>query len=95
MQNVAAGQTQPHSPAWVAQVWISFAVSVACTAVGIYALPLDLWVKGYLAMGLLFSVGATLNVAKTTRDNHEAQRVLARVDEARMEKLLTDHNPLK
>jgi hypothetical protein len=34
-------------------------------------------------------------MAKTTRDIHEAKRLTARVDEARVEKLLNEHHPLK
>lgn len=83
---------EPHSSAWQAQVWISFVVSVMATAVGVYCLPVDTWIKGYLAMGLLFSVGSTLSLAKTSRDQHEARKIAARVDEARMERLLTESN---
>ena len=42
-----------HSPAWVVQSWVSFAVSTLATALGIYCLPDGGWVKGFLAMGLL------------------------------------------
>jgi hypothetical protein len=83
---------EPHSSAWLAQVWISFAASTFCTAVGIFYLPVDVWIKGYLSMGLLFSVGSTLSLAKTSRDQHEARKITSRVDEARMERLLTEAN---
>jgi hypothetical protein len=62
---------------------------------GILNLPVDSWVKGYMGMGLAFTVGSTLSVAKTTRDIHEAKRLTARLDDARVEKLLNDHHPLK
>jgi len=84
-----------HSPAWVAQSWVSFMVSVAATALGIYCLPDDGWVKGFLAMGLLFTVGSSLSLAKTVRDMHEATRITARIDEARVTKLIAEHDPLK
>jgi len=86
---------KPHSPAWIAQVWISFAASVGATAIGILLLPVDHWTKGFMAMGLLFSVGSTLNLAKTSRDMFEAEKLHSRVDEARMEKLLVEHDILK
>ncbi|MEW5848852.1 MAG: YiaA/YiaB family inner membrane protein [Myxococcota bacterium] len=88
-------RTQPHSGAWVAQVWISFAVSVGATALGILYLPVDIWMKAFVGMGLLFSVGSTLNVAKTTRDQFEAEKLHAKVDEARLERLLVEHDPMK
>lgn len=85
---------QTHSAAWIAQVWISFAVSIAVTAAGIWHLPCDVWIKSFLGMGLLFVVGSSLSLAKTLRDVHEASRVVARIDEARFHKLITEHDPL-
>jgi len=84
-----------HSSAWVVQTWLSFALSVGVTACGIYWLPVDAWVKGFIAMGLLFSVGSTFSLAKTVRDQHEAQRLHKRIDEARVSKYISEHDPLK
>ena len=85
----------PHSGAWVAQVWISFAISIGTTAIGVAYLPVDPWMKAFLAMGLLFSVGSTLSLSKTIRDMHESLRLSSRVEEARVERLLAEHDPLK
>lgn len=87
--------TPEHSAAWVVQAWASFIISLSATAIGIIYLPVDGWVKGYLGMGLAFTVGSTLSVAKTARDSHEAKKLLSRVDEARVEKLLSVHHPLQ
>lgn len=91
LQQLPPSSPQPHSAAWTAQVWISFAVSLGATLWGVWFLPAEPWVKGYLAMGILFSVGSTLNLAKTLRDAHEAQKMVSRVEEARVERLLSDH----
>jgi hypothetical protein len=91
MSVLPPSQPEPHSSGWIAQVWISFAVSVGATLWGVYWLPVDGWIRGYLAMGLLFAVGSTLNVAKTVRDVHEARKLTSRVEEARVEKLLNEH----
>lgn len=88
-------QSAPHSAAWIAQTWISFALAVGFTAVGIFFLPVSAWIRAYLTMGLFFTVASTVSVAKTTRDVHEASKLVARVDEARVERLLADHHPLK
>jgi hypothetical protein len=88
-------QNQTHSTGWVIQAWASFGISIAAMTFGILNLPVDNWVKGYMGMGLAFTVGSTMSMAKTTRDLHEAKRITARVDEARVEKLLHDHHPLK
>ena len=86
---------QVHSTGWVVQAWASFLLSVVAMSFGILNLPVDNWVKGYMGMGLAFTVGSTVSIAKTTRDMHEAKRLIAKVDEARVEKLLSDHHPLK
>ena len=86
---------QVHSTGWVIQAWASFALSIAAMTVGIVNLPVDNWVKGYMGMGLMFTVGSTISISKTTRDVHEAKRLIAKVDEARVEKLLSEHHPLK
>jgi len=86
---------QVHSKGWVIQAWASFILSISAMGIGIIFLPVNSWVKGYMGMGLLFTVGSTVSIAKTTRDIHEAQKITARVDEARVEKLLSEHHPLK
>ena len=70
------------------------AFGVVVTALGIWNLPADVWIKAFLGMGLLFSVGSSLSLAKTLRDVHEASRVVARIDEARFHKLVSEHDPL-
>jgi hypothetical protein len=87
--------SQVHSTGWVVQAWASFVLSIVAMTIGIVNLPVDNWVKGYMGMGLAFTVGSTMSVAKTTRDNHEAKKITSRVDEARVEKLLSEHHPLK
>jgi len=83
-----------HSHAWVIQTWLSFVLAVGVTAMGIYHLPVDGWIKAFLSMGVLFTVGSTFSLAKTLRDVHEQQRLTARIDEARMTKLLAEVDPL-
>ncbi len=86
---------QKDTNAWIAQVWISFIVSVSATTVSIVYLPTDAWVKGYVGLGFLYSLSSSFTLAKTIRDNQEAERLTARIDEARVEKILAEHHPLK
>lgn len=86
---------QTHSSAWIFQAWASFTISVSAMTIGILYTPVDNWVKGYLGMGLLFSVGSTFSLSKTVRDLHESNKILSRVDEAKLEKILADHDPFK
>ncbi len=84
-----------HSTAWIIQTWASFIVSTSAMTIGILYTPADAWVKGYLGMGLLFSVGSAISVAKTTRDIHESKQILSRIDEAKIERILSQHDPFK
>ncbi|MEG4323209.1 MULTISPECIES: YiaA/YiaB family inner membrane protein [unclassified Microcoleus] len=86
---------QKDTNAWIFQCWISFILALSTTAMGIFFLPVDPWVKSFMGMGLTFSVGSSFTLAKTIRDNNEATRLTARIDEARVEKILADHHPLK
>lgn len=76
--------------AWRFQVWASFVVATAATAVGVAYLPVDAWTRGYLAMGLLFTVGSAFNLAKTVRDEHEAKRLVSKLEDATANRLLRD-----
>lgn len=84
-----------HTTAWVAQTWLSFVISISATAIGVVYLSADVWQKGYLGMGLLFSVGSTVSLSKTIRDQAEAKRMLSRIDEAKLERLLAEYDPFK
>lgn len=86
---------QKDTNAWILQCWVSFILATSTTAIGIVYLPVDIWVKSFVGMGLTFSVGSSFTLAKTIRDNNEATRLTARIDEARVEKILADHHPLK
>lgn len=74
------------SSAWLLFVWLSFATSSLMIS-GILNAPVDLWVRGYLIMGLFFVVGSTFTLAKTMRDNHEAQHIINRVVDAKTAKI--------
>ena len=78
------------TPAWIFQVWASFAIAVGATSIGIAYLPLDVWLRAFLGMGLIFSVGSSFSLAKTLRDNHEARRLLNRLTDAKTEKILRE-----
>ena len=84
-----------HSASWIFQTWASFTIATTATAIGILYLPVDNWIKGYLSMGLMFSVGSTISLSKTIRDMHESNKFLNRIDEAKLEKLLAEYDPFK
>ena len=86
---------QDHSSAWIAQTWLSFIISVSATTIGILYLPTDIWIKGFMGMGLMFTVGSTVSLTKTQRDLHEANKLTVKIEEARVERILTEHDSLK
>jgi hypothetical protein len=83
---------QKHSSSWVSFSYISFGSAAFMLALGLYMMPLDLWGKGYLAMGILMLVQTAVNVTKTVRDNSEADKLIRKVEDARTEKLLVKFN---
>lgn len=93
MSNITINQKP--TPAFYAQATISFAVSGAGVLLGIAFLPVTSWVRAFLALGLLYAVTSAFTLAKCVRDNHEASSVVHRVDEARLEKFLTEYDPLR
>lgn len=83
-----------HSPAWIAFTQLTFAVSVVAMAAGIVLLPVELAAQGYLAMGMLLTVVASINMSKTLRDQHEAGRLTRKVEEAKLNNFLINNDPL-
>ena len=75
---------------WVTFSYAQFGAACIMTALGIWAMPVELMVKGYLMMSSVFLIGSTFTLAKTVRDEHEAKRFAARLEEARTEKLLME-----
>ncbi len=92
MQNFNMPAAQANTTGWVTFTYASFAMAVFMAGLGVWALPGDLWIKGYLMMSSVFLVGSTFTLAKTTRDEHEAKRFANRLDEAKTEKLLMEIN---
>jgi hypothetical protein len=82
---------QHDTAAWIFQVWAAFLISFTTTVFGILRLPVDNWMRGFLWMGLSFTVTSAFALAKTLRDNHEAGRLRNRITDAKTEKLLREY----
>jgi hypothetical protein len=91
--NPINGMSKSTAPFFV-QAAISFGVSFVGLLGGIVYLPLDVWQRLFLAMTALFLVASAFTLAKVIRDHQEAETVRVRIDEARIEKLISEHNPL-
>lgn len=91
--------TAPHNvskttAAFFVQAAAAFAISFVTALGGIYCLPLDVWQRSFLGITFLFLVSSAFTLAKVIRDQQEAATVRVRLDEARVEKLLADYDPL-
>jgi hypothetical protein len=86
---------QQSTAAFYGQAVASFAVAMAATAIGIYQLTADAWVRAFLAIAVLYLVTSAFTLAKVVRDRQEAGQIASRVDQARLEKLLAEHDPFE
>lgn len=86
---------QQSTAAFYGQAVASFSVAMVATAVGIYKLNADAWVRAFLAIAVLYLVTSAFTLAKVLRDRQEAGQIVSRVDQARMEKLLAEHDPFE
>ena len=88
----------PHTKtttAFYAQAGISFAVAMVAMGFGIAYLPVGPWVRAFLALGALFLVTSTFTLAKCVRDAQESSELASRLDHARMDRILAEHDPFK
>lgn len=83
-------QNTQHSSAWIAFTYISFAASALMVGIGIWFMPADLAMKGYLLMGFLMLVQSCITMTKTMRDVHEGDRLVNRLEDAKAERLLME-----
>jgi hypothetical protein len=81
--------------AFYVQAVISFGLSLTALAVGITCLPVTTWVRSFMGLGLLYVVTSTFTLAKCVRDRNEEATVVSRVDQARLDKLLAEHDPFR
>jgi hypothetical protein len=91
--------TKPIQPtqttAFYIQAILSFAVSLSSVVIALIYLPTAGWIKAFLGLGLLYVVTSTVTLCKVVRDRQELSEVTNRVDQARLDKLLTQHDPFK
>jgi len=92
MSKVIAQQTTAGS---AAQAVFSFGRALGSMLVGGAYLPVGGWLRAFLGVGLLYVVTSTFTLAKVVRDRQEVGQMVSRVDQARLDKLLAEHDPFK
>ncbi|MBF9071670.1 YiaA/YiaB family inner membrane protein [Streptacidiphilus fuscans] len=81
--------------AYSVQAVISFTASLVAMGLGIAYLHTDAWERAFLALGLLYVVTSAFTLAKVVRDRQDEGRYSSRVDQARLDKLLAEHDPFR
>lgn len=84
-----------NTAAYYFQAVASFVVSAGATVVGICYLPVDAWERAFLGLGLLYTITSAITLAKVVRDKQDEAQLVGRVDKARLDKLLTEHDPYR
>ena len=81
--------------AFQAQAALAFVISAGFTTVGVLYLPVDRWQRAFLVLGILFTVSSCFTLAKVVRDTQEQKSFVSRIDEARRERMMAEHDPYK
>jgi hypothetical protein len=77
-----------HSSAWTTFTYANVAISLILTLGGLFYMPMDLWIKGYMLMGIAMLVSSAVSATKTMRDVHESRRLVNKIEDAKTEQLL-------
>lgn len=85
----------PSTAAFYVQAVLSFGLSLTAVGIGVVFLPVDGWVRAFLGIAMLYTVTSAFTLAKVIRDRQEDTYIASRVDRARLDKLLTEHDPFK
>ena len=87
--------TPKNTAAFYAQSAIAFGLALFTMLAAVYYLPADPWPKAFLALGTVFLTTSAFSLAKCVRDAHESQYVVSRIDQARIDRILAEHDPWK
>ncbi|MFG3349773.1 YiaA/YiaB family inner membrane protein [Streptomyces sp. NPDC048018] len=86
---------QQNTAAYYAQAVISFGLALLAVGIGVYKLDASAWVRAFLAISVLYLTTSAFTLSKVVRDRQEAGQIVSRVDQARLEKLLAEHDPFQ
>ena len=84
-----------NTTAFYAQAAVAFGIALFTMLVAIYYLDGDPWPKAFLALATLFLTSSSFTLAKVVRDAQESQYVVSRIDQARVDRILAEHDPWK
>ena len=81
--------------AFFLQAGISFPVALLTMIFAIFYLPVDPWIRAFLGLGTMFLTTSSFTLAKCVRDAQDDNYVVTRLDQARVDKILAEHDPFK
>lgn len=81
-----------NTSAFFAQAGVSFAVALTGLLFALLYLPVDPWIRAFLGMTTLFLVSSSFTLAKVIRDAQDDRYVVSRLDQARFDKMLAEHD---
>ena len=84
-----------NTSAFFAQSAIAFGIALFTMLIAIYYLPGDPWPKAFLALGTLFLTTSSFTLAKCVRDAQESAGLGSRLDQARLDRILAEHDPFR
>ena len=88
-------QQTNNTTAFYAQATISFAIAILAMLFAVLYLPVDPWVRAFLGLGTLYLTTSSFTLAKVIRDAQDQSSVSTRIDQARVDKILADHDPFR
>ncbi|MER5910558.1 YiaA/YiaB family inner membrane protein [Streptomyces sp. NPDC001982] len=63
--------SKQNTAAFYGQAVASFSIAMAATAIGIFKLNVDAWVRAFLSIAVLYLVTSAFTLAKVIRDRQE------------------------
>lgn len=82
---------QSNSTGWLFFVKASFGIALAAMIGGVIFCEIDFMMKAYFGLCSLFLVSSTITLSKTMRDQHESDRLINRISEARAQQLMKEY----
>ncbi len=92
---MTTNSTPRNTNAFFLQAGIAFAVALLTMVFAVFYLPVDPWIRAFLALGTLFLTTSSFTLAKCVRDAQDDNYVVTRLDQARVDKILSEHDPYK
>ena len=88
---MANSDMQSNSQGWVFYVKASFAISILAMVAGIFFMPGAIIAKGYMGICSLFMMSSTISLSKTLRDEHEGQRLMNKISDAKTQQIIKEY----